>query len=127
MLHKHRAVVLYNHPVMPTLAELRRKARTITVNWAVDNNTTVPIQVTYDPGKITMASQDIPDDGKTLHDFWEEKYIEYVKSHDIMDDDGNPVPITPEGIAKLETAMVQVVLTSIQEDARPNPTNTTST
>lgn len=112
---------------MPTLAETRRRARTITVNWPVDDNNTVPIQVTYDPGKITMESQDIPDDGKTLHDFWEERLCQYVRSWDLMSDDGQPLPVTPEGVAMLETAMVQVILTAIQEDARPNPRNTSST
>lgn len=123
----HRPVVLYNAADMPTLAELRRKARTITVQWRIDENTNVPIQITYDPGKITMESQDIPDDGMTLKQYWEAKYCEYVQNHDIMGDDGQKIPVTPEGLAQLETALVQTVLNAIQEDARPNLTNTRTT
>lgn len=113
---------------MPSLQELRRKSRTITINWFPEEpGQAIPIQVTYDPGKITMASQDIPDDGKTLHDFWEERLVDYVKSWDILGDDGVMVPVTPEGVALLETALVEVILTEIQNDARPKPKNTTNT
>ncbi len=119
--------MLYTGRVMPNLTELRRKARTITVQWPVSESQNVAIQVTYDPGKITMASQDIPDDGKTLHDYWEERVMDYVSAWDLMDDDGKQLPVSPEGIAKLETALVQTILLAIQEDARPNLRTTTST
>jgi hypothetical protein len=98
------------------------------VEWAVDANTTVPVQITYDPGKITMASQDLDLMGdKTLHDVWEERIVEYVKGWDIMGDDGQLVPITPEGVAQLETALVQTILTAINEDAVPKPKTSTGT
>lgn len=109
------------------LAELRRKARTITLQWPITPTETAPIQITYDPSKITMASQDIPDDGKTLHDYWQEKLQEYVTSWDIQDEDGKNLAVTAEGIAKLEVAMVQFMLSGIQDDARPNRMTTTST
>ena len=111
---------------MPTLQELRRKAKTITVDWKVDDTTVVPFQVTYDPGKITMGSQEITDDNMTLREFWESRILLYVKSWDILDG-GQPVPITPEGVAELEAAMVETILQEIQADARPKPKSTTST
>lgn len=105
---------------MPKLSELRRAQRTITVNWKKDKDTVVPVQVTYDPSKITMASQD-PDDGMSLHDFNESRCMQYVQGWDLMDDDGNPTPITKEGIGTLEMALVSQMIGDILADSRPNP------
>lgn len=92
------------------------------MNWKVDDTTTVPIQITYDPGKMTLASQEIPVDNPTisLGDFWKAKLAEYVVDWDLMGDDGQKLPINAEGFTQLESNLVNAMLVHIQEDARPN-------
>ena len=118
----HRPFVLYNAGRMPSLHELRRKARTISVQWEIEPGTVVPVQVTYDPSKITMDSQTIPVDDPeiSLGDFWSRKLQEYIVGWDIQGEDGALVPVTKEGIGRLEAALVQVILNAVQNDARPN-------
>lgn len=92
------------------------------MQWKVDDTTTVPIQITYDPGKMTMASQEIPLDDPTisLGNFWKLKLTEYVVDWDLMDDNGQKLPISEEGFAQMETGLVQAILVHIQDDNRPN-------
>jgi hypothetical protein len=113
---------------MAKLSELRRKQRTFTVAWPIDDSNTVEVQITYDPSKITMASQDIPDDGITLHDWHEQKFMDWVTGWDLMEDSGEPLPLTKEGLAKVESSFVAVTLRAIQENAiLPNVKSTTNT
>ena len=112
---------------MPKLKELRRKERTINVDWYVDDQTVVPVQVTYDPNKITMGSQDVVGKQQTLHDYWQDRILDYVVGWDLMEDSGEKLPITKDGIAQLDINLVQAILGAINGDNVPNLRSTTNT
>lgn len=111
---------------MPKLSELRRKERPLEIDWFVDENTNVPFHIVYDPSQVTMDSNDIPED-MTLRQWWEQRTMKFVRSWDLTDDNGVEIPITHEGMRKVEQAMIQVILSSIQADAGPNRPSTTTT
>jgi hypothetical protein len=82
------------------------------------------LSITYRPSGFTPATEEKLDDlvqgkriGKPLVDF----LLDTLVAWDLLDDQGNVLPISRQVLAKLPLAFLARLFRAITEDLRPNP------
>ena len=102
------------------LSDLAAKTRTVTVDFEG-----TPIEVTYLPGRMTMATQqrlqkstELPA-GKANREL-ATILAELVAGWDVTDDNGAPLPVTEELVRQLPLRFVTALTTELFEDINPN-------
>lgn len=102
------------------LSDLRANKRTVAVEY--DGET---LNVEYRPQAVNPEYQDWlknlgQREAKTSEaELWE-KILAVVSGWDLLDDDGQPLPVSREFIAMLPTDLLMAITWAIQEDAGPN-------
>lgn len=82
------------------------------------------VWVDYRPGELTLEVQD---ELKEAVDSGFESDAAFVilkrvlSAWDLQDDEGNPWPVTVEGIKKVPLIFLGAIMGGIEEDSRPNP------
>lgn len=103
------------------LSELARNRRTVEVPVGDGDDV---VKITYRPGGITPQTEerlhkaiDEQRGGAALVALFADCLIEW----DIVDDDGQPLPVTEETLRHLPTVFLAQMAQAITEDMRPNP------
>lgn len=102
-------------------ANLKNNKRTVTGEYYGETFT-----VTYKPSEYTLAVQsgiDNPDTDETSNEKLINLLTNMLTAWDVLDEKGDPLPITPEILADLPVALLGAIQMCCREDMTPKARN----
>lgn len=106
---------------MPRLADFARNSATVRVPFG-----DLTVTVRYSPDRLKPADED------AVREAQRDQYASgvlisflcaVVEEWDLMDDDGRPIPLTPEALQHVPLTIMDRIAGAIFQDMRPHPTN----
>jgi hypothetical protein len=107
---------------MPKVSSYTSKTRRLVIPFEEDDDE--PLTVVYRPRGLKTETLTQLQAAKATEQFDQlvcVQIIALVESWDLTDEDGTPVPITPESLAAIPVTLLSHVFDKINEDIRPNP------